>query len=691
MVDRVPRRTEKPGAWITRPPLARRAHRRSLRRQLAWGKRSNSSRWDWLGRRRFHRPLLLTSGFGLVLLLFVLLLHRRMPPASVQLAPSARLAAAHALAAAGYETARSPAGNPAVYLLTGSRNYPQKVAFLATRPGRAEALYVAQLDRTSPTVWRLAGIHRDASTMGLHVTTFTRLKRTLFYTLADSQLVTVLVARDLTHQRTQMFQFTVPATAVQLSSSPGVGGQDIVVSWRSASGQGVEHLAVLQGQADGWRSTTAVLTALPTTARGHPLFIQLVEATRHWFGPHLVAQLENGWYSLADLVQRRVYWFTHAQPAHASPSAGPGTDLPPTPAAGSPSVSGARTPAVATPSPAAVQLDKAAQRSRATQKVAGARPSSTPTPSVIPLPSNLVIPQGWPQASGEGVWAPVGRRVAGQVVMERTFVLPDPQRPYARVDLVWINPALAHVHLVAGTRHPHALSGVHGQGEVPLAARPRLLAAFNGGFKRIGGHYATFGFRAGGLWYRRPSPGLATLAVYPSGRVVLGAWGRDLPVTSRGLVSSAEPLPRDLLQNLLLLVDRGRISPQINHDAAWGETVHNAVRVWRSGLGQTAAGDLIYAAGTPLTAQSLAQVLLLAGARRAMELDINSYWVTFNFYQPVAPGSAVLQSQKLMPEMQRSARRYLFPDSRDFAYLTAAQSAVSQPTATIQTVNGMRR
>ena len=256
--------------------------------------------------------------------------------------------------------------------------------------------------------------------------------------------------------------------------------------------------------------------------------------------------------------------------------------------------------------------------------------------------------------------------------MERTFVLPDPQRPYARVDLVWINPALAHVHLAAGTRHPRTASGLHGTGMVPPAVRSRLLAAFNGGFKRIGGNYAGFGFRADGRWYLPPSPGLATLAVYPSGRVVLGAWGRDLPVTPWGRVASSGPLPRDLLQNLPLLVDHGRISPQIANGAAWGETVNNAVRVWRSGLGQTAAGDLVYVAGTPLTALTLAQVLALAGSRRAMELDINSYWVTFNFYQPSGPGSSQLLGEKLLPAMVRSTVRYLWPDSRSFVYLTAA-------------------
>jgi hypothetical protein len=55
-----------------------------------------------------------------------------------------------------------------------------------------------------------------------------------------------------------------------------------------------------------------------------------------------------------------------------------------------------------------------------------------------------------------------------------------------------------------------------------------------------------------------------------------------------------------------------------------------------------------------------------------MELDINSYWVTFNFLFPDVPGSAQVHGEKLMPGMGRSASRYLTPDDRDFFYVTTA-------------------
>jgi hypothetical protein len=79
-------------------------------------------------------------------------------------------------------------------------------------------------------------------------------------------------------------------------------------------------------------------------------------------------------------------------------------------------------------------------------------------------------------------------------------------------------------------------------------------------------------------------------------------------------------------------------------------------------VGVDARGNLIYAAADDQTAQSLAEILQRAGAVRAMELDINSEWVTFNFYG--TPGAS--DPNKLLPDMTRDATRYLVPDDRDF-------------------------
>lgn len=62
-------------------------------------------------------------------------------------------------------------------------------------------------------------------------------------------------------------------------------------------------------------------------------------------------------------------------------------------------------------------------------------------------------------------------------------------------------------------------------------------------------------------------------------------------------------------------------------------------------------------------------VPLRAGAVRAMTLDINPEWVTFNIYSHPDPASpSVISGTKLYPQMQRSSDRYVAPtdESRDF-------------------------
>jgi hypothetical protein len=109
-------------------------------------------------------------------------------------------------------------------------------------------------------------------------------------------------------------------------------------------------------------------------------------------------------------------------------------------------------------------------------------------------------------------------------------------------------------------------------------------------------------------------------------------------------------------------VDGGVLNPNLSDGPQWGATLGNAIRAWRSGVGIDAHGILLYAPADDQTAQSLAQTVQRASAVRAMELDINSEWVTFNF----CGGWDVASPQKLLPDMTRDPTRYLSPDDRDF-------------------------
>jgi hypothetical protein len=131
-------------------------------------------------------------------------------------------------------------------------------------------------------------------------------------------------------------------------------------------------------------------------------------------------------------------------------------------------------------------------------------------------------------------------------------------------------------------------------------------------------------------------------------------------------------------QNLPLIVDRGRPSPELTDpNAFWGYTLGNAVRVWRSGIGIDRHGNLIYAAADLQTAASLASLFVHVGAVRAMELDINPEWPSFITYS--SPGGR--DPIKLVPNDQQSSSRYLVPDDRDFfaVYRRVAGSPATVP------------
>src|SRR5258707_10326337 len=115
-------------------------------------------------------------------------------------------------------------------------------------------------------------------------------------------------------------------------------------------------------------------------------------------------------------------------------------------------------------------------------------------------------------------------------------------------------------------------------------------------------------------------------------------------------------------QNLPLIVSGGKPSPNLNDGPEWGATLGNAALVWRSAVGVDARGNLIYAAGPDQGLRSLATTMIHAGAVRAMELDINTFWTSFISYRNPGAGHPA----NLLQSMDRSPSRYLTPDDRDF-------------------------
>jgi hypothetical protein len=259
-----------------------------------------------------------------------------------------------------------------------------------------------------------------------------------------------------------------------------------------------------------------------------------------------------------------------------------------------------------------------------------------------------VAPLVHPELSGEGSWRSTRSGLGAQPPLLLTTLRNQPEYPRVVAGLAWIDTKRTTLTLNPGRKEP-SVSVSRGTMDVPYAKRGRLLATFNSGFKLGDSHG---GFVLNGRTYAKMHDGQATLVGYASGQVDVVNWsyGAIAPST----VSFAR-------QNLPLLVNEGRANPNLAN-GEWGTTVGNAVLVWRSGIGIDARGNLIYAAGDNQTARSLANTLIHAGAVRAMELDINSYWVSFITYGASFAG----EPTNLLPGMSRSAGRYLTPDDRDF-------------------------
>jgi hypothetical protein len=229
----------------------------------------------------------------------------------------------------------------------------------------------------------------------------------------------------------------------------------------------------------------------------------------------------------------------------------------------------------------------------------------------------------------------------------------QPASGYPAVGLAWINSAAARLALYAGTAEPTG-TWPH-QGTVEAAARPLLLAAFNSGFRIY--NYGT-GWSESGVTAEPLQPGAASLAIFADGHATVGTWGTEVGPASG---------PVAVRQNLTMLIDHGIPSATVDYSSDWGAVLGGGSVTWRSGVGVTAAGDLVYAGGPSLTPRLLADVLLAAGVIRAMELDINPEWVSFVSYtHPAGLGTAALTGAALVPGMWFGPDHYLTSDSRDF-------------------------
>lgn len=562
-------------------------------------------------------------GLGLVLILLILVLslvYRGAPgfraEAAVAEVPAmVQEAVMYKLVASGYHTVASPAWAGAQ---TGWRSPGRYRLFFAARTAVAGAdVYTAEVSTdANGQVSRMLQVARLTNTPAGDETAPVLASGWLaFATRVAGRYQSITCIPLGERQRSDVYAFASPAEEVKLGWRPGPAGQAPRLS--VVAGQGAEQVQLSIDPAARRVEPSATALQYVPAVRGEMAWLpNLVSRVRELpgVGPEKIAFLENVFFTVVDYVTRLL---------HSRPAPAPVENLP------SPTATTVEATHTATASSVAA----------ATVPVAPATETPTTTPTLAPTPA--------------------GRRLADGIIW-RGSVKPDPQRPYADVEMVEIDPALLQIKMICGTVEPKPSTGLVGTGVIPVADWPALVAAFNGGFAAMHGNY---GLMIDRKVYLPPRDGIATLAVYEDGSLRIGTWGKDL-VQTPDMVS--------FRQNCPPLIENGTITAETGKLTLWGLSVANEVYLYRSGLGINKDGRLIYVAGKPLSAYTLARALQMAGAQYAMQLDVDEFHVAFITYDVQATqdgGRPTVVGHKLRTDMRGFDGFFLRPFQLDFFYL----------------------
>ncbi len=291
-----------------------------------------------------------------------------------------------------------------------------------------------------------------------------------------------------------------------------------------------------------------------------------------------------------------------------------------------------------------------------------------PVPLAAPV---SLIPFTSPGTVGEGTWTAAGRPLNGTPAVYETALVPPGGTQASGI--AWMDTRLLSAQLYSGSKSPGG-GPYEFTAPIQAAQATTLVAAFNGGFMM---NAAQGGYYTEGRTVVPLVAGAASLVIYANGSVTVGAWGYDVSMTSDVVA---------VRQNLVPLVASGQpTSLATSSDwQAWGDTcsatscssiVPGIENQWRSGVGVTADGALVYAAGPDLTPLQLAQLLVRAGVTRGMELDINPNWPVFASYDPSTPNGLAAPSNgsSLQPSSVQNAATFFDPAwARDFITMSAA-------------------
>jgi hypothetical protein len=243
------------------------------------------------------------------------------------------------------------------------------------------------------------------------------------------------------------------------------------------------------------------------------------------------------------------------------------------------------------------------------------------------------------------------------------MIHPDSGRSYTVLAVVAMDLSGISLHAVPGTVEPRdsSLSPDKRPGRVPDSEASSLLAAFNGGFLTIHGYY---GMMVDGHRLLDPQPTSCTLAIYRDSTIRIRTWTE---------IATTESEMTAFRQTPLCLAESGKLNSALanEYNTHWGAAVGGNTVLRRSAVGISEDGKVLYfGMGDSLTARSLAEGMLAAGAHDVAQLDVNHAFPRFVFFGKSSSG-AVSAVAPLCPGFNFDPSDYVStPMRRDFFYVT---------------------
>jgi hypothetical protein len=241
----------------------------------------------------------------------------------------------------------------------------------------------------------------------------------------------------------------------------------------------------------------------------------------------------------------------------------------------------------------------------------------------------------------------------------RTFIRPDPERPYSRVVFVAMDTRQLELGMQAGYEDPKPTTGPPGEGRLPRDKEvyERVVGTFNGAFKTTHGAY---GMMVQGRVLLPPVKGGASVIVNDAHEIGLGGWPQTDEIPS--YITSFR-------QNLDPLVEDGVANPTGRQLWGW-QLEGTSVMTQRTALCVTPAGHLYYAFGAEIDGKTLGKAMYQAGCAYAMHLDMNPAHCGFVFSDVRNPRTGDMTLRLLDDDMKIAPDKYARWSAKDFFYVS---------------------